>query len=411
MVVVIGGAQSTQFIGDSDTVIVTHTGIVEGSIGLQFSLGSEPGTAIVSGTVIGSFDAVQMDGDDSVTVTSTGLVAGVEGSTAYGVNMFGGDNFLSVQGTVLSSGRAINIRDTAEVSVTQGGLIQGGSEASSGYSAAIITVGTATIDNAGTIAGEFNSFNGSKIAILNGSFDGADPDGIDLSLNSETIVKNSGEIIGDILLGAGVDVYDSTGGGTVDGALEMGGGDDVVIGGFAADTADGNGGDDVMNGGAGDDVFGGGAGDDTLRGGRDADTLSGGGGADVIRGGSGNDSLDGDGGADNIRGGDGSDNIDGGGGDDIIRGDAGDDQIAGGGGFDTFIFRGNFGIDTITDFATSNGEKIDLSAVTTIRNFADLSNNHLLQAGDDAVIDDGLGNLIVLEGFDSANLQGGDFIF
>ena len=80
------------------------------------------------------------------------------------------------------------------------------------------------------------------------------------------------------------------------------GGNDVVIGTEAADTAclgpgndrfEGNGGPDRAAGGRGDDVLIGGAGDDRLQGGSGNDRIIGGSGDDDLRGGGGNDHIDG----------------------------------------------------------------------------------------------------------------------
>jgi hypothetical protein len=69
----------------------------------------------------------------------------------------------------------------------------------------------------------------------------------------------------------------------------------------------------------------------------------------------------------------------------------------------------------ITDFAaTNNAEKIDLSGVTSITNFADLTNAgnpHMTQVGSDVVIDDFAGNTITLLNVSLGDLNGVDFVF
>lgn len=71
---------------------------------------------------------------------------------------------------------------------------------------------------------------------------------------------------------------------------------------------------------------------------------------------------------------------------DVLRGDAdanvltgglGDDLLIGRTGDDTFVFADNFGSDTISDFSGADGEKIDLSDVSAITDFADLTNQHI----------------------------------
>ncbi len=100
----------------------------------------------------------------------------------------------------------------------------------------------------------------------------------------------------------------------------------------------------------------------------------------VIDGKSGNDAITGSAGADTILGGSGNDVIKGGGGADVITGGTGQDILTGGLAADTFVFfKGDSAktattADTITDFHSADGDRIDLSFMD-----ANLSNG----AGDD----------------------------
>ncbi|MEL6507909.1 MAG: calcium-binding protein, partial [Pseudomonadota bacterium] len=112
-----------------------------------------------------------------------------------------------------------------------------------------------------------------------------------------------------------------------------------------------------------------------------------------------------------LRGNGQNDNLNGGGGFDIIDGGNGNDILTGGINADTFVFGNGFGADVITDFEEfNNAEKIDLSLVTGITNFADLVANHLSMVGGDSVITDG-GSTITLTGVNMADLDASDFIF
>ena len=119
------------------------------------------------------------------------------------------------------------------------------------------------------------------------------------------------------------------------------------------------------------------------------------------------------GGADNdaIIGGAGDDTISGGAGDDTIYSGAGDDTITGGTGNDAFMFVTGDGNDTITDF-TDGEDIIDLSAITGITGFSDLSGK-ITQDGEDTVIDLSSfgGGEITLEDFTSTDLDATDFDF
>ena len=82
-----------------------------------------------------------------------------------------------------------------------------------------------------------------------------------------------------------------------------------------------------------------------------------------LSGGDGNDLLNGQAGNDQLFGGEGNDTLLGGSGNDILAGNFGNDVLTGGTGFDQFMF--DFptgGIDTITDFNSSEGDKIMVSA-------------------------------------------------
>jgi serralysin len=203
-----------------------------------------------------------------------------------------------------------------------------------------------------------------------------------------------------------------------------GSGNDDITGNTAANDLDGAGGRDTLLGEAGADTLAGGAGSDTLAGGADADDLagnagfdrlSGNGQGDVLNGGAQADKLFGGTGDDMLLGGNGADTLKGEGGFDTLEGGAGNDRLIGGSNADRFVFADGFGDDVIRDFnATNDFEKIDLSAVASITDFADLTdagNPHMTQVGADVVIDDFAGNTITLEGVSLGDLDTADFVF
>ena len=208
-----------------------------------------------------------------------------------------------------------------------------------------------------------------------------------------------------------------------DDTLRGEGGDDMIFGGEGDDTLEGGAGDDLLMGGEGKDILDGGEGADMLVGGEGDDTMTGGTGADIFVFGedSGDDTItdfdttqdkihlttfaqtitwdvlstkittvtddnnvvvglkidlgDWGGGTitlngltsisdltedmfvlDRIVGDDDSE--------DVLQGGTSDDTLTGGTGADTFVFDEASGSDTITDFSTSGGDKIDLTAFT-----------------------------------------------
>jgi Ca2+-binding RTX toxin-like protein len=245
--------------------------------------------------------------------------------------------------------------------------------------------------------------------------------------------------------GTGDDViFALAGNDTVDG----GGGDDTIFGGTGDDTLqgddiDGDEGNDLLLGGEGNDILEGRKGDDVLVGGEDADRLDGGEGNDALFGGSGWDILYGGLGIDYLNGGDGTDFLFGDNGDDVIEGGAGNDLLVGedgkdvldggdgddrleagndndndiltgGAGSDTFAFKGDNGVDTITDF-TDGEDIIDFFSSYPVD---DVNDFDIAQDGENVVIslyngefNDPTDNTIVVENAEVADFTNEDFLF
>ena len=210
----------------------------------------------------------------------------------------------------------------------------------------------------------------------------------------------------DIIAGGGDDLVRA---GQDNDLVKGGGGDDRLIGQGGADTLIGASGVDTLVGGGGDDLLRGGADNDVLRAAVGEDTVVGGGGDDRLLGQGGDDELRGGGGADNLSGGDANDVLKAGGGADTLSGDLGDDTLIGGGGDDLLVFTDNDGADLVQGFRTGQ-DVIDLSGVSAIIDFADLTANHLSSQGGDAVIDTD-GGSIRLDGVAVADLAATDFLF
>jgi len=92
------------------------------------------------------------------------------------------------------------------------------------------------------------------------------------------------------------------------------------------------------------------------------------------------------------------------------QGGQGDDILVGGDGFDTFVFADASGRDVISDFSEHNSERIDLSSVAEIVDFADLIANHLVDVGGTAVITYGGVNTIELTNWTLADIGVGEII-
>ena len=226
----------------------------------------------------------------------------------------------------------------------------------------------------------------------------------------------------------GQDGNDVLHGGAHDDRLGGGEGDDALHGDAGADRMAGDGGADRMWGGTGTDILNGGAGDDALHGGADrdnligregADTLHGDGGLDRLLGGAGDDRLHGGDdtdlvhggeGADVLLGDDGADRLYGGANDDRLEGGAGRDNLFGQGGADTFVFADGTGTDLVVDFRQDQDDRIDVSGVAAITDWADLQTNHMTQSGDDVVLFAGADRFRIAD-VQLATLGEDDFVF
>ncbi|MEO5378480.1 MAG: VCBS domain-containing protein, partial [Magnetococcus sp. DMHC-6] len=141
--------------------------------------------------------------------------------------------------------------------------------------------------------------------------------------------------------------------------------DDTLVGSNNSDIINALYGNDLIFGKGGEDIIKGKMGNDTIFGqlGNDA-FINGGYGNDMIFGGSGDDLIYGSKGSDTIFGGSGNDRISGGSGFDTIIGGYGADRMYGGTGADTFKYLSAEDTgDTILDFKSVDGDKIDLSAI------------------------------------------------
>lgn len=194
--------------------------------------------------------------------------------------------------------------------------------------------------------------------------------------------------------------------------LDGGAGDDYMDGGHQADNLYGREGNDTLLGDLGLDRLFGGAGNDRAYGGEGNDGLFGQQGNDLLYGQNGNDRFFGGQGNDTLEGGSGSDSLYGGAGFDRLIGGSGNDTLQGDFNADTFVFTNGHGHDRITDFAATNiYEKIDLSGLSTITDFDDLSRNHMQQNGNDVLINTGTDSSIRLTGVTLATLDATDFLF
>ena len=83
--------------------------------------------------------------------------------------------------------------------------------------------------------------------------------------------------------------------------------------------------------------------------------------------------------------------------------------MIGGADADTFVFKGQFGHDTVMDFIAGT-DRIDLSAISDITSFPDLMHHHAIETGGTVKITDG-NDVITIAHTHRTDLHAGDFIF
>jgi Ca2+-binding RTX toxin-like protein len=430
--------------------VINNTGIIEGATSLYFSglnnhiyndgKISGPSGAVLyfsagygfnyvhnNGHIYGQGDAITCQGNADLYVYNHGRIDGAI--------VFGGGNDLydghggTLNGTIQGGGgNDIYIVDDADIDVVEDG--SGGTD-----------------DMRSTVT--FHLAEGQEIERL--------------TLLGNSAIKGFGNEFGNLLTGN-----------EGDNSLRGGDGDDTLIGRYGADILDGGSGVDtasyagarlgvkidmsakVQSGGEADgdtlvsiegvtgtdgrDTLLGNSAGNILDGGEDNDTLDGKGGGDTLYGGNGNDiylvdsasdvtAETGHSGVDTVKSTvtytldlanelenlilNGSGNINGTGNllDNDITGNSGKNKLKGGGGEDTFVFKSNFGADSITDF-TASDDHIDLHAINTIiTSFSDLKNHHATDKGSNLEIDAGHGDVLVIKNIHLADLSAADFLF
>ncbi len=132
---------------------------------------------------------------------------------------------------------------------------------------------------------------------------------------------------------------------------------------------------------------------DMLYGGNGADIFFAGNGKDTLNGGSGDDELRAGNGKDTLDGGSGNDALYGGNGKDTLFGGIGEDTLTGGDDADIFVLNtdDDSGVDTVTDFTPSDGDKIrvyvdDTSTINTLRKLYREAELRVKQDGNDTLI-------------------------
>ncbi|WP_156629549.1 calcium-binding protein [Methylobacterium sp. Leaf85] len=206
--------------------------------------------ALIGGYIVGDRNGIRLgdsssiDHDQRVLIYSSGVSVGINNA---GVAVYGYNSVVTINGEVqgdiygiLMSGISNKYKSTVnndgEVFANSYGVAH---SLSGGDTEGLV------LRNTGYIEGGLFSFFGG-----------------DNNIASDRIV-NSGRMVGDVSMGGGDDVYDARQGGTVEGTVFGGLGDDRFVGTSNDDIFVGDAGNDRLDGGRGYDTLTGGLGDDT----------------------------------------------------------------------------------------------------------------------------------------------------
>lgn len=389
------GAATQISLGVNDDLVVADGTIVATTSTAYVITGAGSNNITINGSVFGQSHALNISGDaNRVVVGTTGYVAITTGDTNIAAIYLKGDNAVLINHGVVDGGSALTTSQGFNGSILNTGTV-------TGTSAFIFDTldanSTGTVVNSGYAFGEdfgfriFGSDSSVAYSITNTGTLGGNILAVRAGSGQDEVI-NAGQIIGDIDMGQGNDVFDGRGGtvlGKVIGGLGddmyivddetlqlfefndegtdevnslvnwklgegfedlvlLGGGDLRGVGNDENNVIFGNEGDNLIRGRAGNDILDGGAGDDWILGHAGGDTLRGGDDDDMLIGGGGKDKIYGDGG------------------DDVLKGGNGLDRLWGGDGLDTFVFNrvghstNDTNADVIKDFA-SGSDLIDFS--------------------------------------------------
>ncbi|MCB9994382.1 MAG: calcium-binding protein [Hyphomicrobiaceae bacterium] len=261
-------------LSNSDFSRIVNTGEINSLAQRGLNLSGDANLNVFnSGNITSATHVAVYFGDCEIGVLQNhGSVSGHVGVMAYSSNGLQVNNAGVISGTS-SSGMIFQL--VSNGLITNSGSISGVAGISIADSVDLKIINSGEISGRGSAAVSVDA-NSAAVNIINkGVMSGAG--GVAISGNAlDDVVRNSGDIFGDINLGGGADTFNGRFG-RVDGTVSGDAGDDTLIGSQVDDDVINGGADnDTIKGRAGDDIIGGDAGIDHLYAGKGNDELTGG---------------------------------------------------------------------------------------------------------------------------------------
>ncbi|WP_210493597.1 calcium-binding protein [Microvirga antarctica] len=204
------------------------------------------------GSIEGAYRAIDINGDNN-TLVNKGRIESLSDTAIYIRELEFGTNTISNAGEIVGRLQNSNAYGTA---IHTDGLsrdtLDNGTDAKSGYIKGDVLLGedndVLTNHHRSQIEGHIDLGTGDDVLINDGSINGS----IDLGAGDDSLT-NTGDIVGGVVLGDGNDLYRNSGG--LSGTIAGGNGIDEIHAGYGDSTIDGGLGSDLLEGGAGRDTF------------------------------------------------------------------------------------------------------------------------------------------------------------
>ena len=262
----ISGANNGLYIGNSEHDLSIQNGGLISSGSRAVNLDGSGFSFENTGDVLGTGDqrngTVYADAtadEYSISNSRRGLIDAGEGNNGSAISLQTGDVANdTVNGSIDNAGRVVGRGDAIEGNTVGDGVRLFSGNENVTFAGDIVNSGFITASTDSDVAAGISVEDGINLTgrIVNTGTISANEIAIDTREAGGTVnVENNGRIEGDVLLSESDDVFETGGRGSVEGVVDGGGGDDILVGGRQNDVLKGGSGDDQLTGGNRNDTF------------------------------------------------------------------------------------------------------------------------------------------------------------